>query len=125
VEELLRYDGPAQLISRSAVEDISLRGKLIRAGDSVVAMLGAANRDPAVFDQPDTLDVTREPNPHIAFGHGAHFCVGANLSRRETQIAVPALLRRFPNLRLPEGEQPRFRSTLVLRGLEKFPVVVD
>lgn len=125
VEELLRYDGPAQLISRSAVADVPLKDKVIRAGDAVVAMLGAANRDPAVFDQPDTLDVTRDPNPHLAFGHGAHFCLGAGLSRREAQLAIPALLRRFPNLRLPDGEQPTFRSTLVLRGLEKFAVVVD
>jgi cytochrome P450 len=116
VEELLRYDSPAQLVSRSAVEDVPLDGKVIRAGDSVVAMLGAANRDPSVFPDPDTLDLTRNPNPHIAFGHGAHFCLGAALSRREAQTAIPALSPDRP---------PRFRPTLVLRGLEELPVIVD
>jgi cytochrome P450 len=125
VEELLRYDSPAQLVSRSAVEDVPLDGKVIRAGDSVVAMLGAANRDPSMFPDPDTLDLTRNPNPHIAFGHGAHFCLGAALSRREAQTAIPALLRRFPQLRLSADHPPRFRPTLVLRGLEELPVVVD
>lgn len=125
VEELLRYDSPAQLVSRSALEDVPLDGKVIRAGDSVVAMLGAANRDPSVFPDPDALDLTRNPNPHIAFGHGAHFCLGAALSRREAQTAIPALLRRFPRLRLSDDRPPRFRPTLVLRGLEELPVVVD
>lgn len=125
IEELLRFDSPAQLISRSALDDVPLRDKVIRAGDAVVALLGAANRDPSAFDDPDTLDVTRHPNPHLAFGYGVHFCFGAGLSRREAQTAIPALLRRFPKLRLADAAVPRFRSTLVLRGLEEFPVDLD
>jgi cytochrome P450 len=125
VEELLRYDSPAQLISRSAVEDLGIDGRTIKRGDSAVAMLGAANRDPEVFKDPDVLDVTRHPNPHLAFGYGGHFCLGAGLSRREAQIAFPALLRRFPKIRLVPGTQPHYRSTLVLRGLEELPVLVD
>lgn len=120
VEELLRYDSPAQLISRTAVADFAWRGAAIRAGDVVLACLGAANRDPAVFDAPDRLDLGRSPNPHLAFGLGAHFCPGAALSRLEARAAIPALLRRFPRLR--RAGPPVRRPTAVLRGLEHLPV---
>jgi cytochrome P450 len=124
VEELLRYDGPAQMISRTALADFDLRGKRIRAGDAVLACLGAANRDPAIFDEPDRLDVGRDPNPHLAFGLGTHFCPGAQLSRIEARAALPALLQRFPRLRLGDAP-PLWRRTAVLRGLERLPVRVD
>jgi cytochrome P450 len=124
VEELLRYDSPAQLISRVARVDFDWRGRAIRAGDSVLAGLGAANRDPAVFDAPDRLDLGRAPNPHVAFGLGSHVCPGAQLSRIEARAAIPALLRRFPRLRLGDVP-PLYRRTAVLRGLERLPVRVD
>lgn len=120
VEELLRYDCPGQFISRTARVDFAWRGAAIRAGDNVLACLGAANRDPAAFADPDRLDLTRRPNPHLAFGLGAHFCPGAQLSRIEARAAIPALLNRFPSLRL--AAPPVRRPTAVLRGLERLPV---
>jgi cytochrome P450 len=124
VEELLRFDSPAQLISRTAVANFELRGKSIRAGDSLLAGLGAANRDPGIFYEPDRLDLGRSPNPHLAFGLGTHFCPGAQLSRMEARAAIPALLRRFPRIRLGNSP-PAWRATAVLRGLESLPVRVD
>ncbi|MDX2169773.1 MAG: cytochrome P450 [Deltaproteobacteria bacterium] len=124
IEELLRYDSPAQIISRTAMVDFEWRGAAIRAGDAVVACLGAANRDPAAFSDPDRLDPTRRPNPHLAFGLGSHFCPGAQLTRLEARIAIAALLRRFPRLRLGDAPPVR-RPTAVLRGLEHLPVRVD
>jgi cytochrome P450 len=121
VEELLRYDSPAQLISRTALVDFELRGKTIRAGDAVLAGIGAANRDPAAFADADRLDVGRTPNPHLAFGFGTHFCPGAQLTRIEARAALPALLRRFPRLALAPAPPVR-RRTAVLRGLEHLPV---
>ncbi|KAA0233516.1 MAG: Polyketide biosynthesis cytochrome P450 PksS [Acidimicrobiales bacterium] len=124
MEELVRYDGPAQLISRTAVEEVEMRGQRIDPGKAVVAMLGSANRDPSEFDEPDSLDLARDPNNHLAFGLGAHFCPGANLSRMETRAAFPAFLRRFPDIRL--GDTPHsWRPTAVLRGLEHLPVRVS
>ena len=120
IEELLRYDSPAQLISRTARVDFTWRGAAIRAGDAVLGCLGAANRDPAAFVDPDRLDLGRSPNPHLAFGLGTHFCPGAQLSRLEARAAIPALLRRFPHLRL--AGDPVRRPTAVLRGLETLPV---
>jgi cytochrome P450 len=123
VEELLRYDTPPQLISRAAAVDFELRGKEIRAGDTVLACLGAANRDPEVFSDPDRLDLGRSENPHVGFGLGTHFCPGAQLSRIEVRAALPALFRRFPNLRLGDTGPTR-RRTVVLRGLEHLQVRV-
>jgi cytochrome P450 len=123
VEEMLRYDSPAQLISRTAMVDMELRGRPVRAGDAVVAALGAANRDPEIFPEPDRLDLGRSPNPHVAFGLGTHACPGAQLTRVEARAAIPALLRRFPAIRLG-GSPPRRRRTAVLRGLECLPVHV-
>jgi cytochrome P450 len=123
VEELLRFDSPAQMISRTATANFALGAKTIRAGDAVLGAIGAANRDPAAFDEPDRLDLGRTPNPHLAFGLGTHFCPGAALSRIEARAAIPALLRRFPRLRLGAALPVR-RSTAVLRGLERLPVRV-
>jgi hypothetical protein len=123
VEELLRFDSPAQFISRTAVADFEWRGQRLAHGQVVLACLGAANRDPAVFADPDRLDLARTPNPHLAFGLGTHFCPGAQLSRTEARAAIPALLRRFPSLRL--GNQPPVHQrTAVLRGLARLPVCV-
>jgi cytochrome P450 len=124
IEELLRYDSPAQLIGRAALEATTIDGQAIAAGDAVVLLLGSANRDGERFPDADRLDVTRKPNPHLAFGLGHHFCAGANRSRLEGRAAIPALLRRFPELRLAEAP-PCWRQTAVLRGLESLPVRVN
>ena len=91
--------------------------------DSVIGLLGAANRDPDVFDDPDVLDVARTPNPHVAFGHGVHFCIGAQLSRLEGRVAIPALVRRFPDMKLRD-DKADWRNTAVLRGLNSLRVSV-
>ncbi len=123
VGELLRFDSPAQLISRTATVEIELRGKRIQPGDAVLAAIGSANRDPAVFDSPDRLDLLRMPNPHLAFGLGTHFCPGAQLTRIEARAAIPAFLRRFREIRLSDTPPVR-HPTAVLRGLEHLPVRV-
>lgn len=120
IEELLRYDSPAQMISRALADDIEVSGTKLSSGDTVVAVLGAANRDEAAFADPDRLDLMRHPNPHLAFGLGIHFCLGAALSRREAVVALPALVERFPSLSL--ADDPVWRPTAVLRGLESLPV---
>lgn len=122
IEEMLRYDTPPQAISRTAAMDFEWHGRSIVKGDLVLGCLGAANRDESVFQEPETFDIRREPNPHIAFGLGAHFCPGAQLSRLEGRAAIPALLQRFPGLRL--SGTPTRRRTFVLRGLEHLPVCV-
>ena len=121
VEELLRFDSPVQLTSRHATDDLEVGGQLVREGETVIAALGAANRDPAQFPDPDRLDLARAPNRHVAFGGGIHFCLGAPLARMEAQIALTALLRRHPDL-TPGEAPPTWRDTVTLRGLATFPV---
>jgi pimeloyl-[acyl-carrier protein] synthase len=121
VEELLRYDSPVQFTSRHALEDLDVGGRRVRAGETVVAVLGAANRDPAQFPDPDRLDLARAPNRHLAFGGGIHFCLGAPLARMEAAVAIPALLARLPGLELGP-EPPVRRDTVTLRGLAGLPV---
>jgi len=123
VEELLRYESPAQTTARVALEEVELDGRRIRPYQLVFAVLGAANRDPEAFSEPDRLDLARDPNPHLAFGSGVHFCLGAPLARVEGQEALRALLDRFPHLR-PLEERPRWRPAYILRGLEHLPVAV-
>ena len=124
VEELLRYESPlATATERFAREDIPIGGVVIPRGEMVYAVLASANRDPRQFPDPDTLDVAREPNRHLAFGLGIHYCLGAPLARLEGEIAIGALLRRAPGLRLAvPAERLRWRRGLVLRGLEAVPV---
>ncbi len=124
VEELLRYDSPLMTATeRFAREDIAMAGAVIPRGEMVYAVLASANRDPRQFPDPDTLDVAREPNRHLAFGLGIHYCLGAPLARLEGEIAIAALLRRAPGLRLAvPPERLRWRRGLVLRGLESLPV---
>jgi cytochrome P450 len=125
-EEGLRYDGTAQLLQRIAREDLVLRGRTIRWGDLLYLSLGAANRDPAVFAEPDRFDVGRADNRHLAFGAGPHLCLGLMLARRELDVALGRLVRRAPRLRLDEGRPPRRRAdSLVFRGLESLPVRFD
>jgi cytochrome P450 len=121
VEELLRFESPVQLTTRVAHEDLELGGKQIRAGDKIVAGIGAANRDPAVFEEPDALRLDRQPNPHLAFGDGIHFCLGAALARAQGCVAIPRLLERFPNLRI-DADQLHWRRNIVVRGLQQLRV---
>jgi cytochrome P450 len=121
VEELLRYDGPVQRTARVCGEDVVLAGRRIAAGDMVLPFLGAADRDPAQFPDPDRLDITRADNRHLAFGWGIHFCLGAPLARVEGQIAINALVQRLPKLALAAAA-PEYRQSLTLRGLASLPV---
>ena len=117
VEELLRYEGPVQQGWRVASTDLEMRGKSIRKGEMVRFMLGSANRDPRFFENPDTLDIARNHNRHVAFGMGIHACLGAPLARLEGEIAIPALLERFPDLRLADDDL-EWKPNEFLRGLE-------
>ncbi|MET7847432.1 cytochrome P450 [Streptomyces avermitilis] len=127
VEELLRYDSAFELTTwRFFAEDSDLHGTGIPAGDSVIVSLCAANRDPRRFDDADTLDLGRTPNPHLAFGHGIHFCPGAALARAELQIALGTLLRRLPGLRLAvEDEDIEWIPAVLGRGTNHLPVGYD
>ncbi|RBQ21831.1 cytochrome P450 [Spongiactinospora rosea] len=121
VEELLRWLSIVHSgTHKRAAADTELAGQTIRAGDRVVCVLPAANRDPGLLDGPERLDITRESTGHVAFGHGVHHCLGAPLARMEMRAAFPALLRRFPGLR-PVGE-PRFRTFSIVYGLDEFKV---
>ncbi len=117
VEELLRYDGPVQATRRITKEPLEIDGVTIPAKSVVVLLLGAANRDPDVFADPDRLDLARDPNPHLAFGHGIHSCLGAPLARLEGRIALRSLLGRFPRLEL--AQPARRRPTFLLRGYQE------
>lgn len=124
VEEFLRYDSPVQFTYRRAAENFELDGRQVRRGQVVHLMIGAANRDPAQFAEPDLLDVTRSPNKHVSFGYGHHFCLGAALARLEAQVVFEKLLRRFPKWRLAE-EPPQQQQNFVLRGLRTLPVLLE
>lgn len=121
VEELLRFDGPVQRTARITNADVELGEHKIPKGSMVVPVIGAANRDPAHFPDPDRLDVSRPDNRHIAFGFGIHFCLGAPLARLEGQITLGTLLHRLPRLAL-STERPEWRESQVLRGLKALPV---
>ncbi len=121
-EEFLRFDSPLHLFERTATVDVEIGGIVVRAGERIAALLGSANRDPEVFDRADEFDVGREPNPHIAFGGGVHFCVGAPLARVELAIAVRSLMERFPGLSL--AGRPVRRPTFVQRGWSSISVAL-
>ena len=121
VEEFLRYDGSVQITARVALEDIEIGGKTIRKNQQALLLLGAANRDPAHFSDPDRLDITRQENPHLTFGHGIHHCLGAPLARVEAQIAINSILHRMPDIHL-STDQLEWRDMLTLRGLQALPV---
>jgi cytochrome P450 len=122
IEELMRFDSPLQLFERTATEDVEIGGVTVAAGQKIAALLGSANRDPAVFPGPDVLDVGRTDNPHISFGAGVHFCIGAPLARVELQASFGALLARTSALEL--GGKPVRRPEFVIRGLASLPVVL-
>lgn len=121
VEELLRFDSPIQMVGRALLQDVAYKGHHFKVGDTVGLMTGAANRDPARFVDPERLDITRTPNPHMAFGAGIHYCLGAPLARLEGQIAIQTLLKRLPNLALAI-DKPTYRDNYVFRGLQSLPV---
>jgi len=121
IEELLRFDGPVQRTARIPSEDIVIGGRTIAKGEMVMPFIGAADRDPVQFPDPDRLDIGRADNRHIAFGWGIHFCLGAPLARIEGQIAISTLVRRMPKLELATA-QPEYRQSLTLRGLKALPV---
>jgi cytochrome P450 len=123
IEEFLRYDSSVQLTGRVALEDIDdLGGRKIPRGESVLCLLGSANRDPAVYpDRPDRLDIRRPNVKPLSFGGGIHFCLGDQLARIEAEVAISTLLRRLPDLRLDNAENPQWRPTFVLRGLKSLP----
>jgi cytochrome P450 len=121
VEELLRYDGPVQLQSHVALEDVTVADRQIKKGQRLHLLIGAANRDPAQFPDPDRLDLTRQPNPHLAFFHGIHHCLGAGLARLEAEVALRTLLRRLPNLALVD-EPPHRLDTYFMRGFKSLRV---
>ncbi|WP_399089940.1 cytochrome P450 [Streptomyces sp. BBFR2] len=124
IEELLRYDGPVELATwRFATEELTIGGERIAEGDPVLVVLAAADRDPARFDAPDTLDLRRGDNPHLGYGHGIHYCLGAPLARLEGQTALATLLTRLPDIRLAaEPDDLRWRGGLIMRGLRTLPV---
>jgi cytochrome P450 len=121
IDELLRFDPPLHLFTRYALEDLEIDGVALRKGERIGLLLGAANRDPLVFAEPDRLNLARAPNPHVAFGAGIHFCVGAPLARLELNIALPILCRRLPALAF--AETPRYRDAYHFHGLEALKVV--
>ena len=122
VEELLRYDSPLQLTLRFAFEDTQLQGQTIKRGELLVLLLGGANRDPAQFADPDQLELRRKnASTHLSFGQGIHYCLGASLARLEGEIAIGALLRRFPDMKLATPEL-KWRRNITLRGLQSLRV---
>ncbi len=121
IEELLRYEGPAQITGRFAAQDMDLGGRPIKRGDSVTIVYAAANRDPLQFPEPDTFDIGRMPNRHIGFGSGTHFCTGAPLARLEAQIAITTLLDVFPSLTLVT-DPPVWNGSLAARGMHTLMV---
>lgn len=117
VEEFLRFDSPLQYFERTATSDCEIGGVALKSGQKIVSLLGSANRDETVFESADSLNVARQPNPHIGFGAGIHFCVGAPLARLEMSISLPLLLKRFPELQL--ARQPQRRPGFSLRGYKE------
>jgi len=123
-EECLRYDAPVKSIQRIASEDVEMRGKTIRKEDRIRWFMSPANRDPDKFDSPETFDITRWPNPHVAFGSGIHHCLGAGLARLEGQEAFKALVERFPRFRL-DTDQLEYQPSITFRSLKSLPVAWD
>jgi cytochrome P450 len=122
IEEVLRYESPVQAVARTVAEPIEFGGIEFGKGDLIVALIGAANRDPEVFPDPDRMDVTRERLRPLSFGGGIHFCIGAQLARIEAEVVFSTLLRRMPDLQLVEVAAPQWRESFTLRGLTILPV---
>ncbi len=121
IEECLRYESPVQITGRRPKEDVEIGGKLVQKGQMVFTLIGAANRDPEQFPDPDRFDISRNDSRHLAFGHGIHFCLGSALARLEAQLVIGALVQRLPNLQL-RMDTPQWREAFTLRGLKSLPV---
>ena len=122
LEEFMRFDAPLQLFERTATKDTELGGVKISEGQKIAALIGSANRDSSIFENADEMDLTRDPNPHIGFGAGIHFCLGAPLARLEMGVSLPALWEKYPNMSL--ASEPVRRPTFVLRGYESVEISV-
>ena len=120
LEEFMRFDAPLHLFERTATTDTELGGVKIEKGQKIAALIGSANRDSSVFEKADEMDLTRDPNPHIGFGAGIHFCLGAPLARLEMSVSLPALWEKYPNMQL--SGTPVRRPTFVLRGYESVSI---
>jgi len=120
---LLRYESPVQYTTRVVKEELEICGVRLRAGELILFMLGAANRDTTQFREPDRLDLKRVSNPHLAFGAGAHFCIGNQLARLEGQVAIQKLLQQFPRMRQAQ-KRVEWVPNAVLRGLKALPVAL-
>ena len=122
LEEFMRFDAPLHLFERTATTDTEVGGVQIQEGQKIAALIGSANRDETVFSAPETMDLTRDPNPHIGFGAGIHFCLGAPLARLEMSVSLPALWEKYPTMHL--AGEPIRRPTFVLRGYESVAISV-
>ena len=122
MEELLRWVSPVKNMARTVTTDVELRGQQLHEGDQVMLFYPSANRDEEVFDRARRLDVTRDPNPHLAFGFGPHFCLGASLARLELRVMFREVLRRLPDLRAGADEPLPYRPSNFICGLEAMPV---
>ena len=123
-EEALRYDSPVKSIQRIASEDVEMRGKRIKKNDRIRWFMSSANRDPDKFENPDTMDITRWPNPHVAFGAGVHHCLGATIARVEGQEVFSALAERYPNLQLKTHDM-EYQESITFRSIKSLPVSLD
>ncbi|MFP6626704.1 MAG: cytochrome P450 [Deltaproteobacteria bacterium] len=123
IEEFVRWVTPILNFRRTVTRDTVLGGQQLRQGDNVLIMYSSANRDEAIFDEPHKFDITRDPNPHIAFGQGRHFCLGANLARLEIRVIFEELLRRLPDIRLADGAEIAYSNSAFIRGVKSMPVV--
>ncbi|MCC8962357.1 cytochrome P450 [Bradyrhizobium sp. Pear76] len=122
VEEWLRYDGPSGALARVITADVEFGSRQLRKGQRLFAFINAANRDPEQFPDADRFDAGRSPNAHLTFGHGIHFCLGAQLARLEGQIALRSLIERFPRIALATAIAPEWKDSLILRGMQSLPV---
>jgi cytochrome P450 len=122
-EEVLRYDAPAQAITRRAMADVAIGPQMVPKGQKVLCVLAAANRDPEVFDDPEQFDIERDPNPHVAFGSGIHACLGGTLARAEIQTVIRTILARFPNIELATDDV-EWEGSFIIRGLARLPVAL-
>ena len=125
IEEMLRYDSPVQSTVRTCVSAANIGGTDVAPGDLIFVIIAAANRDPSIFQKPESFDIARTPNDHLAFGEGIHFCLGAPLARLEGAVAIGAMIERYPQLRLADPDTPMvYRGSYILRGLKTLPVAV-
>ena len=122
IEEMLRWVSPIKNMARTATIDVELGGQRISAGDQLLLLYSSANRDENVFEEPFRFDIRRDPNPHVAFGYGPHFCLGSNLARLELRVVLDQLLDRLPDLSLVEAGEPAHRAANFVSGYERVPV---